>query len=205
MGRTANYSSPSCRWTRRYSYIPGHKRQLTLLKSRYPNFGLHLLPEEITSESVDDSSFGDVLVDATGGRNNDTWGLPNEETQAISGDIDNDNPVLSGWLVPRLGGPYGRTDAQGAPKGIVTVTVAIEGGKTREYAMNNLRQVLESPFREVICPFEDTTANKWNVASKYGPTTSSFSFQKKKVPNVEFWVLSRHAVREGRFHIDLRT
>ena len=50
----------------RYGHLgtPGNKRELTLLEKRNlfldcaRKFGLHPLPEEITSESVDVSSFG---------------------------------------------------------------------------------------------------------------------------------------------------
>ena len=37
--------------------------------------GLHPLPEEIMSESMIDSSCGDVQVDLKGGRNSDAWGF----------------------------------------------------------------------------------------------------------------------------------
>ena len=40
------------------------------------------------SESMGDSSFREMLVELTGGRNNDGWDFPNQDTWAISGDTD---------------------------------------------------------------------------------------------------------------------
>ena len=63
-----------------------------------------------------------------------------------------------------------------------------------EYAMNNLRQVLEGSLWEAPWSYVDSkdalgsrmTGNKWNVASKHGPHGEPFFLFLKKEPNVEW-------------------
>ena len=81
-----------------------------------------------------------------------------------------------------------------------------------EYAVNHLRQVLEGSLSEMVWPFVEskdvqgvrTTANTWNVSCKNGTHGELFFFLVKRRTESAIWVLSRHAVRDVRFYVNLR-
>ena len=74
---------------------------------------------------------GEMQGELTGGRENDNWGLPNQDARAISGALTMTTPCraracLQTWR------ECGRTNARGAPNGRIYSNVSTDGGITSD-------------------------------------------------------------------------
>ena len=85
--------------------------------------------------------------------------------------------------------------------------VSADDGRTHELTLLEMKKVLEGPLWEVPWPFLDShdvlslrsTANKWSVASKYGPYSEVF-FPDAERTTSSIWELREYAIRTAWFH-----